>query len=130
MPRLEDLDDIYIRIFAPPGGLAFDHRTAARPFGVAAGRDALGPEFARRVRGEMDHETVRILTDQETALAAYRRRIEEVRAAIPPERLLVFDVAEGWQPLCRFLDVAEPAMPFPRLNSTEEWWRLVKGGPQ
>ena len=70
------------------------------------------------------------LIDQETALAAYRRRIEEVRAAIPPERLLVFDVAEGWQPLCRFLDVAEPAMPFPRLNSTEEWWRLVKGGPQ
>ena len=70
------------------------------------------------------------LIDQETALAAYQRRSEEVRAAIPPERLLVFDVAEGWQPLCRFLDVAEPAMPFPRLNSTEEWWRLVKGGPQ
>ena len=38
------------------------------------------------------------LTDQETALAAYRRRIEEVRAAIPPERLLVFDVAEAGNP--------------------------------
>jgi Sulfotransferase domain len=52
-----------------------------------------------------------------------------VRAAIPPERLLVFDVSEGWQPLCRFLDVAMPATPFPRLNSTEEWWRRVKGEP-
>ena len=61
MPRVKDLDGLYIRIFAPPGGLAFGHRTAARPFGVAAGRDALGPEFARRVRGEMDHETVRII---------------------------------------------------------------------
>jgi hypothetical protein len=69
------------------------------------------------------------LTDKEAALAAYRRRTEEVRAAIPPERLLVFDVAEGWQPLCRFLDVPTPTTPFPRLNSTEEWWRMVKGGP-
>jgi hypothetical protein len=69
------------------------------------------------------------LTDKQAALAAYRRRTEEVRAAIPPERLLVFDVAEGWEPLCRFLDVPAPVTPFPRLNSTEEWWRLVKGEP-
>ena len=69
------------------------------------------------------------LTDKELAIAAYRRRTPEVRAAIPPERLLVFDVSEGWQPLCRFLDVAVPATPFPRLNSTEEWWRRVKGEP-
>ena len=70
-----------------------------------------------------------LLTDKEAALAAYRRRTEEVRAAIPPERLLVFDVAEGWRPLCRFLDVPAPVTPFPRLNSTEECWKLVKGEP-
>jgi Sulfotransferase domain len=46
--------------------------------------------------------------DREGVLAAYRRRIAEVSAAIPPERLLVFDVAEGWTPLCRFLDVPVP----------------------
>jgi hypothetical protein len=68
------------------------------------------------------------LTDREAALAAYRRRTEQVRAAIPPERLLVFDVAEGWDPLCRFLDVSAPMTPFPHLNSTEEWWKMVKGG--
>jgi hypothetical protein len=45
------------------------------------------------------------LSDREAAIAAYRRRTEEVRAEILPERLLVFDVAEGWQPLCHFLDV-------------------------
>jgi hypothetical protein len=27
---------------------------------VAAGRDALGPELARRVRGEVDHDAVRV----------------------------------------------------------------------
>lgn len=65
--------------------------------------------------------------DREKALAAYRRRTADVRAAIPADRLLVFDVAEGWAPLCRFLDVPVPDTPFPRLNSTEQFWKLVNG---
>jgi hypothetical protein len=65
--------------------------------------------------------------DRESALAAYRRRTEDVRATIPPERLLVFDVAQGWEPLCRFLAVPVPAEPFPRVNSAEEFWEVVKG---
>jgi len=65
--------------------------------------------------------------DKEAALAAYRRRVEEVTAAIPPGRLLVFDVAEGWAPLCRFLGVAVPDEPFPHVNSTEEFWPMVRG---
>jgi len=64
---------------------------------------------------------------RESALAAYRRRTEEVRAAIAPERLLVFDVAQGWEPLCRFLGVPAPDRPFPRVNSTEEFWEVVRG---
>jgi hypothetical protein len=66
-------------------------------------------------------------TDREGVLAAYRRRTEEVRAAIPTERLLVFDVAEGWAPLCRFLDVPVPDTPFPQMNSTEQFWKTVRG---
>src|SRR6516162_5970855 len=60
MNCVEDLDGVDIRSFAPAIGIALDQRTAFCPFGVAAGRDALRPEVARRVRGEMDHETVRI----------------------------------------------------------------------
>jgi hypothetical protein len=67
------------------------------------------------------------VTDKAAALAAYRRRTEEVRAAIAPDRLLVFDVAEGWEPLCRFLGVPVPAQPFPRVNSTAEFWPMVRG---
>jgi hypothetical protein len=66
-------------------------------------------------------------TNREGVLAAYRRRTEEVRVAIPAERLLVFDVAEGWEPLCRFLDVPVPDAPFPRMNSTEQFWKIVRG---
>lgn len=68
-------------------------------------------------------------TDRDKALAAYRRRTEEVRAAIPPQRLLVFDVAEGWHPLCAFLGVDVPDEPFPRRNNQDEFWELVGGEP-
>ena len=43
-------------------------------------------------------------TDRDCAISAYRRNNEEVRDTIPAERLLVFNVAEGWGPLCRFLE--------------------------
>ena len=66
-------------------------------------------------------------TDREAALAAYRQRTADVRAALPAGRVLVFDVAEGWAPLCAFLGVAIPDAPFPRTNSTEEFWRSVRG---
>ena len=48
---------------------------ACYPFGVAAGRDALGPEVARRVRGEMDHDTVRINMARAAALVHLAARI-------------------------------------------------------
>jgi hypothetical protein len=64
--------------------------------------------------------------DRETALAAFDRRVAEVRAQIPSGRLLVFDVAEGWGPLCGFLGRPVPQAPFPRANSTQEFWEHVK----
>jgi hypothetical protein len=67
--------------------------------------------------------------DREATIAAYRRRADEVRAAIVPERLLVFDVSEGWEPLCAFLGREVPKTPFPNTNSSEDFWKKVKGGP-
>jgi hypothetical protein len=54
-------------------------------------------------------------------IATYLRHNATVKASIPPERLLVFNVAEGWDALCRFLNVAVPDTPFPNLNSREEF---------
>jgi hypothetical protein len=41
---------------------------------------------------------------------------EEVQRTVPEERLLVFEVRDGWEPLCRFLGVDVPDKPFPRAN--------------
>lgn len=61
-------------------------------------------------------------TDREACLAAFRARQAEVEAAIAPGRLLVFDVAQGWEPLCAFLDVPVPDQPFPRRNDQVQYW--------
>lgn len=52
---------------------------------------------------------------------------EAVKAAIPADRLLVYQVKEGWGPLCEFLGVPAPDEPFPRTNDRSEFWDLVKG---
>jgi hypothetical protein len=67
-------------------------------------------------------------TDHDSAIAAFRRREADVRAAIPAERLLVFDVAQGWEPLCAFLDRPVPNSPFPRRNDRTEFWENFADG--
>jgi hypothetical protein len=51
----------------------------------------------------------------------FRRHVAQVQAAFPPERLLTYDVKEGWQPLCAFIGAEVPSTPFPRVNTSEEW---------
>mmetsp|Transcript_7537 Transcript_7537/g.17718 ORF Transcript_7537/g.17718 Transcript_7537/m.17718 type:complete len:99 (-) Transcript_7537:51-347(-) len=48
--------------------------------------------------------------------AGYRRHVEQVTSTIPPSQLLIWDVKEGWEPLCRFLGHPVPAVPFPHVN--------------
>jgi hypothetical protein len=66
------------------------------------------------------------LTDRAHATRVFRDHVAAVQAEIAPERLLVFDVRDGWEPLCTFLGVPVPDTPYPRTNSSkafkeEEW---------
>jgi len=66
---------------------------------------------------------------KEQAIAAFNQREKDVRAAIPADRLLVFNVAEGWEPLCRFLKVPVPSEPFPHQNVQADFWDKLGGEP-
>jgi hypothetical protein len=44
----------------------------------------------------------------------------QVRAVVPPDRLLVFSVRDGWEPLCAFLGRSVPDTPFPNINDRRE----------
>jgi hypothetical protein len=67
--------------------------------------------------------------DREHAIAVYNRHNEEVQRIVPPERLLVYQVKEGWEPLCRFLGAPVPDKPFPRLNDRDTFRERLKQGP-
>lgn len=51
----------------------------------------------------------------------FRRHNALVQATIPKERLLVYEVGEGWTRLCAFLGVPVPDTAFPSENSREEF---------
>ena len=53
------------------------------------------------------------------SLSFFNEWKEQVIAEIPADKLLVFEVKEGWNPLCKFLGVPVPDTPFPNVNDTK-----------
>ena len=47
---------------------------------------------------------------------------------MPADQLLVYEVGQGWEPLCEFLGVPVPDEPFPHLNDTASF-RAMFGMP-
>ncbi|KAJ7275968.1 P-loop containing nucleoside triphosphate hydrolase protein [Mycena rebaudengoi] len=62
-----------------------------------------------------DHATEQI------AKARFIAHYEEVRSLVPQERLLEFNVKDGWVPLATFLSKDVPEVAFPRVNDTEQF---------
>ena len=56
------------------------------------------------------------------------RHHDEVKSAVPAERLLVWDVKQGWEPLCEFLEVDVPDGPLPHANDRDTFSERVVGG--
>jgi hypothetical protein len=67
--------------------------------------------------------------DKASAIAAYRSHNARVKETVPADRLLVFDVRQGWEPLCAFLGVGVPEVAFPRSNPRSAFWDVVGGEP-
>ncbi len=52
---------------------------------------------------------------------------EAVRAVIPEKQLLIFEVEDGWEPLCEFLDLPVPDTAYPRTNNRADFWERIQG---
>ncbi|OEV05192.1 sulfotransferase family protein [Streptomyces oceani] len=64
-------------------------------------------------------------TDEARAIRAFEEHNAAVRREVDPERLLVFEVAQGWEPLCSFLGVEIPDEPFPHENDSATFREMV-----
>lgn len=84
-----------------------------------------GPEMADRVIwGEQGHFGGRF-EDKAHAISVYEAHVAEVKARIPAERLLVYELRQGWEPLCAHLGVPVPDQPLPNVNSRDEMQKLL-----
>jgi hypothetical protein len=59
--------------------------------------------------------------DEASAKAAYRRHIQQVRSSVPRARLVEWRPGDGWEPICKALDLRVPDDPFPHVNTTAEF---------
>jgi Sulfotransferase domain len=66
--------------------------------------------------------------DEDALVAGMERHNAEVRAHVPAGQLLEWSPADGWGPLCEFLDRPAPAAPLPRVNDSAAFnVRLIAG---
>lgn len=88
------------------------------PFGRKFG------DMSRKLIWQRSHRGT--MNDRDKAIAHYNRHIKDVKATVPPDRLLVFSVDRGWGPLCEFLGVPAPGSEFPNVNDRAEIKKTVR----
>ena len=94
------------------------HKAMTAPMDAAPPERKAWFEMARAVLAKAG---VTADLDRAGQIAAYRAHNQAVKAAIPASHLLVYDVRQGWEPLCEFLGVTAPETPFPKTNDRAEF---------
>jgi len=61
------------------------------------------------------------MDDRAHVIDVYERHNARVIERVPPDELLVFEAGDGWEPLCRFLEVDVPDEPYPHTNTREQF---------
>jgi len=64
--------------------------------------------------------------NERLCMQKYEDWIEGVKKHVPEDKLLVFNVKQGWKPLCQFLGVEAPDEDFPRSNETANMLKDVE----
>lgn len=65
------------------------------------------------------------MENERDAIALYNEHIENVKKQIPADRLLIYSVDQGWEPLCNFLGKKAPKTNFPKVNDKVEMKQTI-----
>ena len=74
--------------------------------------------WGRFLKGTMDNK--------QDAINRYNEHILDVKRQVPADRLLIFSVDQGWEPLCEFLGKEVPKTRFPNVNDKAEMKKMIK----
>ncbi len=83
------------------------------------------PEWYEMVDSILGSRFTMDLTNKEACIAAFERHNAEVLRSAPADRLVVWRASDGWDPLCKALNLPVPQEPFPISNSTEEFQAMI-----
>ena len=85
---------------------------------TAPGKDVGPPAVARLLARvwDVDFGGWAAVRDRDAAIVRYEAHVADVRTSCPPERLVEWRVADGWEPLCDALGCRVPDEPVPHLN--------------
>ncbi len=59
--------------------------------------------------------------DRDHAVAVYNRNVADVIATVDPDRLLIHNLGDGWEPLCAWLGVPVPDVEYPSGNTSRDF---------
>ena len=110
---------ILLTLRSPESWYASMEKTIFKFLGEGTDRDSVGARIiAERVfSGRLD--------DRDHAISNYEKNTAEVQAAFTQDRLLTYNLGDGWETLCQFLGKPVPDSPFPRSNSAEEFTSMM-----
>jgi hypothetical protein len=94
-------------------------KTILRLIGEANDLESFGRRVvANQVFGGRPH-------DRAHAMAVYEAHRQDVIATVPADRLLVHELGDGWEPLCRHLGVPVPDQPYPSRNNATAFQQMM-----
>lgn len=89
----------------------------AGPVELPGWREMIDAMFANRFTADIN--------DEASAIEAYERHNDDVRATADPARLVEWTPGDGWEPICTALGLPVPDEPFPHVNTTDDFRAMV-----
>ena len=83
-------------------------------------------EWHRMIDALMGNRFTPRIDDKEAAISAFEKHNDECRKCAPSHRFLEWQAGDGWEPLCKALNLPVPDAPFPHANSKEEFLERVR----
>ncbi|KAI8098787.1 P-loop containing nucleoside triphosphate hydrolase protein [Halteromyces radiatus] len=103
----------------------FKHVSSNRE-SVSKHNDAVVAMVRHTILGGILEKDVDKIHDEKYICQLFNDHVEQVKRTIPADRLLVLNLGDGWEPLCRFLGKDIPDEPYPSTNTGDDFNRLVE----